>query len=122
MNNSYYIPKDSDYEESNFQNNRTVNFQTLERKSSSQNYQKSFDTDRENFENIETLTNDNCHRILKHDKWYNNFENTSNKENFENAGAYSQGYSLFSSGANLLQNAGIHIPSGTDGVVTSAVS
>lgn len=122
MNNSYYIPKDSDYEESNFQNNRTVNFQTLERKSSSQNYQKSFDTDRENFENIETLTNDNCHRILKHDKWYNNFENTSNKENFENAGAYSQGYSLFSSGANLLQNAGIHIPSGTDGVVTSAMN
>lgn len=62
------------------------------------------------FGSSETLTNENCKKLDKQDKWYNtNFDNSTSVGS--NGCDYSQGYSLFSSGANLLQTAGIHIPS-----------
>ncbi|XP_065218946.1 uncharacterized protein Patr-1 [Planococcus citri] len=66
--------------------------------------------ERDEFGSNETLTND-FNRDQKHDKWYNsNFDHSSGGPN-RNSCDFSQGYSLFSSGTNLLQNAGIHIPS-----------
>lgn len=60
----------------------------------------------------ESLTNNKYSTLMKRDKWYNNnLDGSSRNETNENTNTiYSQGYSLFASGTNLLQNAGIHIP------------
>ncbi len=68
--------------------------------------------DDDKFGSSETLSNDNCDESFKKDKWFNsNLKNLSKNDlSQEETETFSQGYSLFSSGTNLLQNAGIYIP------------
>lgn len=91
-----------DSSEINKENVFSTNFQKSDR------FGDAFSRDNEDFLSDHSSTKDG---LLKETKNFCPFTLKSQIEGLENeAISYAQGYSLFASGTNLLQNAGIHIP------------
>lgn len=83
-------------------------FSTNFRKSECFGLSEAFSKDNEGFASKQLSSEDSSSKEKKH---FGAFDFKSQIEGLENeAVSYAQGYSLFASGTNLLQNAGIHIP------------